>query len=408
VTTDQGHSRLSEAIPYNFHVSITSDSSREAVQHVLRMRCLGSGAGSVPIPTAGSESSTERLLWSAHEDIARLTDVLRHQQCSVVLRGLDGIALPIDTSAGNVPAFKLRGTASALAAPIHDTDGRAFASLELSPGDLGRSDSSEQLLRALIESAARSITERWFRLTHRRQWIVAALRRTTPHTALLLAVDRDQRVVAADGNAKQLLEQKGRRFERRLPLTVFFQPSTTLFRRRGYGDASISLRGPGDADPWIALVTAPDIVAAAPDHDARTMQHVRPRRDCLTRLLSVAPEGEERRGLSRSALKCVDEYIDANLDSTLDIDELAALARMSASHFTRSFNKSVGMTPHRYVVQCRIAKARELLARTDLSLTDIALNIGFSDQSHFSRRFQEFVGVPPGAYRRSGDGAIRR
>jgi AraC family transcriptional regulator len=84
----------------------------------------------------------------------------------------------------------------------------------------------------------------------------------------------------------------------------------------------------------------------------------------------------------------------------LDIEELAGLIRMSSSHFTRSFTKSVGLTPHRYVIQCRVEKARELLTATDLPLTEIALSAGFSDQSHFSRRFQELTGVPPGAYRR--------
>lgn len=126
------------------------------------------------------------------------------------------------------------------------------------------------------------------------------------------------------------------------------------------------------------------------------------------RLLLVGSHWEVQRGLSRSALERIEEYIDANLDSALDIDELAALVGMSASHFTRSFNKSVGLTPHRYVIQCRVAKARELLAATDLPSTEIALNIGFSDQSHFSRRFQELLGVPPGAYRRSSDSGLRR
>jgi AraC-like DNA-binding protein len=225
---------------------------------------------------------------------------------------------------------------------------------------------------------------------------------------MLLAVDRDQRVVAADRNARQILEQQGRRFEKRVPLATFFQSVPALLRRRGYGDASITLQGSSDVEPWIALVTAPDLVAVAPDHDARAMLHVRPRWDWLTRLLSVGADAEEPRGLARSALKRVEEYVDANLDSALDIDELATLVRMSPSHFTRSFNRSVGLTPHRYVVQCRVAKARELLTTTDLPLTEIALNIGFSDQSHFSRRFQEFVGVPPGAYRRGGDGGPQR
>jgi AraC-like DNA-binding protein len=424
VTRDQGYFRLSETIAYNPEVSTTSGSSLPGAQDVLRTRYLRSGAGAVAAETArtglwgrglagdrsapgssfrmracGSESSTvAQLLSSAHEDIARLTDVLRDQQCFAALRGFDGVILPIDTSAASNQG---NGAVPALSAPIYDADGRVLASLELCFGVLYRSDSSGTLLRALLESAARSMTERWFRLTHRKQWIVAALRRNAPHTCIILAVDRDHRVVAADSKARQLFEQKCGRFEKRLPLSTLFQSTPALLRRRGHGDSSIALRGSSDGEPWIALVTAPDIGAIRSEHDARTLLHVRPRLDCLTRLLSVPPEGEPQRGLPRSTLKRVEEHIDANLDSALDVEELAALVQMSPSHFTRSFNRSVGLTPHRYVIQCRVAKARELLATTELPLIEIALSIGFSDQSHFSRRFQELVGVPPGAYRRS-------
>lgn len=372
----------------------------------------------------GGESQTAQLQSSAHEDIARLADVLRHQQCTAALRGIDGVVLPIDTFAHykredrhNCPqgslasaanACKSQAAARALSAPIYDAEGRALASLDLTPHDPNHSESSEQLLRALLESTARSITERWFRLTHRREWIVAALRRNAARTCVVLAVDRDQRIVAADRTARQILEQKGRRFEKHLPLSTFFHSVPAALRQRGYGDAATTLHGAGDAEPWIAIVTAPDIVAGMPKHDARAMLHVRPRWDCLMRLTSVASDGDERQGLSRGALRRLEEYVEANIDSALDIDELAAVVRMSPSHFTRSFSRSAGLTPHRYVIQCRVAKARELLATTDLALTDIALNIGFSDQSHFSRRFQELVGVPPGAYRRGGEGGLRQ
>jgi AraC family transcriptional regulator len=73
---------------------------------------------------------------------------------------------------------------------------------------------------------------------------------------------------------------------------------------------------------------------------------------------------------------------------------------MSASHFSRSFHKAVGVSPHTYVLQCRVMRAQELLATTQLPLTEIALTIGFSDQSHFSRRFHELIGMPPRMFRR--------
>jgi AraC-like DNA-binding protein len=433
MTTDQDLPRLGETMARHHEISVGSDSPLQTKEHVLRARCLRSGVGLVsvgrprivvscrglgksplsesarPATKTDGESPTVRLLSGAHEDIARLLDVLRNHRCAAALRGIDGVTLPIDLghTAARGDTFKLPGTAPSLSAPIHDAEGGALAFLELSTGDADRSESSEKLLRALIESTARSMTERWFRLTHRRQWIVAALRRNAPQAGMLLAVDRDQRIVAADRGARQFLEQKGRRFDRQLPLTSLFQSSPALLRRRGYTDVSITLRGSGDAEPWIALVTPPDMGAVVSEHDARAMLHVRPRWDWLTRLLSVASDACGRRGLSHDALRRVEEYVDANLDSTLDIGELAGILRMSPSHFTRSFNRSVGTTPHRYVIQCRVAKARELLSKTNLPLTDIALDIGFSDQSHFSRRFQELVGVPPGAYRRRGESGLR-
>jgi AraC-like DNA-binding protein len=93
------------------------------------------------------------------------------------------------------------------------------------------------------------------------------------------------------------------------------------------------------------------------------------------------------------------EHIDANLDSSLQMTELAQLAGLSISHFARCFRKSVGIPPHTYVKQRRVARAREMLSATDLPVAEIALVLGFSDQSHFTRRFREVTGIPPGAYR---------
>ncbi len=79
--------------------------------------------------------------------------------------------------------------------------------------------------------------------------------------------------------------------------------------------------------------------------------------------------------------------------------DLSRLAGLSISHFARCFRKSVGVPPHTYVKQRRVARAREMLAATDLPVAEIALVLGFSDQSHFTRRSREVTGVPPGAYR---------
>ena len=103
----------------------------------------------------------------------------------------------------------------------------------------------------------------------------------------------------------------------------------------------------------------------------------------------------------------VREYVDDHLSSRLDVRALARVVGLSASHFSRAFQKAVGVPPHRYVLQCRVIRAKELLATTRLSLTDIALDSGFADHSHFSRRFHEFMGVPPREFRRLVAGAPR-
>jgi AraC-like DNA-binding protein len=385
--------------------------SSQGVRHQLRPQHLSRESVSdtpvtgqpcsVKSARTGAESLTLQLFSSAHEDIARLTYILRGQQCTAIMRGIDGVVLPLDGSRSENGNDGRSGSEAAASTPILDPEGRILASLEVHFSNVPRCEPMDSLLRALIDAAARSMTERWFRLVHRRQWILAAMRRNTPHLCVLLAVDQDQRLLAAEKTARQLLGRTGHGFELRMPLSVLFEGIPTLRRGWGFADSSLTLRGSGDREPWVAFLTPPDISAGCLDHDSRVILHTRPRLEYLTRLLFVTPHGPEHQGLTRGSLQRVEEHVRANIDSTLDIDELAGLIRMSPSHFTRSFRKTVGLTPHRYVIQCRVEKARELLSATDLPLTEIALAAGFSDQSHFSRRFQELTGFPPGAYRRN-------
>lgn len=358
--------------------------------------------------TGAKDDSTELLFSTAFEEIARLTGVLRCQRCAAVLRGVDGTVLPlspIEYGRGTTDGVVGRDRASrspdtpSLQAPIHDSRGSLLATLEVIQCEADRSEASEKLVRALLESTARAITERWFRLLHRRRWILAAMPRHCPDGYVLFAVDGDQRVVGADGQGRRMLEKSGRRIDHRPGLSVLFRPNPNGFRWRGCRDISTTLLTSSECIPWIALITPPDIGAADSHHDARTMLHARPRKDSLTHSSALSSEQPRPRGLSAGALRRVEQHIDAHLDSPLDIGELAAVAGMSVSHFTRSFNKAVGLTPHRFVIQYRVMKARELLVSTRLPLTEIALTMGFSDQSHFSRRFQELVGVPPGTFR---------
>jgi AraC-like DNA-binding protein len=363
-------------------------------------------------------SMTRQVYASAHEDIARLDQILRGHRCAAVLRGSDGVELQLDTPAlrshGATPSVGLLASESSasraivLNAPIYGADGCLLATLEFTSNDCDRSDSSAKLLRALLEATARATTERWFRLVHRRDWVIAAMRRKAPDTCILLALDREQRLLGADRRARELLGSRGRSFDKSMRLSELFQPSRALLQRRGCHDVSTTLLAPGDGDPWIALITPPDIGAPESCHDARVLLHARPRLDSLGHLWAVSTMGRHQSGLSRESRKLIEEYIDTHLDTALELEKLAALVGLSPSYFTRSFYKAFGLTPHRYVVHCRVLRAQELMLATQLPLTEIALTVGFADQSHFSRRFTEVVGVTPGAFRASNAGVPHR
>jgi len=98
-------------------------------------------------------------------------------------------------------------------------------------------------------------------------------------------------------------------------------------------------------------------------------------------------------------LQRIREYIDRHLEENVELETLADTAGLSKWHFARAFKQSVGMPPHFYLIQRRLERAQRLLAETDLSLAQIALKSGFSDQSHFSRRFRMFLGVTPRSFR---------
>ena len=106
-----------------------------------------------------------------------------------------------------------------------------------------------------------------------------------------------------------------------------------------------------------------------------------------------------RGGLPPRALRRVREYVEAHLDETISVQALADIAGLSMFHFARAFKQSEGLTPHEYLVQCRVRHAKDLLASTDLPLSEIALASGFADQSHCARRFREHVGTSPSNYR---------
>ena len=106
-------------------------------------------------------------------------------------------------------------------------------------------------------------------------------------------------------------------------------------------------------------------------------------------------------GLAPDSVQRVLCYIQQNLGRPLPLEDLAALAHMGTCYFVRKFKQSTGRTPHRFVTEARILRARELLAVTCMPLVEVAACVGYETQAHFTATFHRHVGMTPLRYRRS-------
>jgi AraC family transcriptional regulator len=120
----------------------------------------------------------------------------------------------------------------------------------------------------------------------------------------------------------------------------------------------------------------------------------------LLRMGKAKPHDRRQGGLARWQLRRVTEYMRAQLSSSVHLSELAEMTGLSQSQFGRAFKVSTGLPPHRWLLRERVAKAQELLREGKMSLAEIALATGFTEQSHLSRIFRQVVGAPPGAWQR--------
>jgi AraC family transcriptional regulator len=125
-------------------------------------------------------------------------------------------------------------------------------------------------------------------------------------------------------------------------------------------------------------------------------------------LVRINGDAALRGPVSRGGLACwqqkrVAAYIEEHVADNIPLATLAELARLSPYHFCRSFKHSFGMPPHRYHASRRIERAKQLLANRELSVTTIALDIGFSDTSTFTAAFHRLTGQTPSRYRRNLD-----
>jgi RpiB/LacA/LacB family sugar-phosphate isomerase len=118
---------------------------------------------------------------------------------------------------------------------------------------------------------------------------------------------------------------------------------------------------------------------------------------------STYSPGEKPFGIPPRRLARIVEHIRKNLDTPLGVGALSRLATMSQSHFSKMFKLSTGLAPHQFVLQERINRSKELLRQGDAKIVDVALEVGFENQAHFTTVFGNFVGMTPRQFQRSSD-----
>ena len=383
----------------------------------------------------------DRLIFSAQEEIDRLYKVVREAGYTLLFCDTAGIALDHRGDETDASRFKYWGTwlggvwseaiegtngigtciaeelpitvhrnqhfrsrhtdLSCSAAPVFGVDGSLMAVLDVSAIDPERSDRAHALTGTLTANSARVIEERFFREQFRQGWVIATMPPEEGTRGMLLAVDGNQRIIGANRTARTSFLLDDYRLQSGISLWTLFERDPKLFRRWDGADITVQLIVAGSDETWLGLVTPPEAGRAAWQQVESDALHTRPRLDSLATGRQRASHPPARGGLPPGAMRRVREHVELHLSDSMDLAELAGVAGLSVYHFARAFKQSTGMAPHHYLIRRRIERAREMLARSELSLSEIALAAGFSDQSHLARLFRQMLGVTPGQFRLS-------
>jgi len=277
-------------------------------------------------------------------------------------------------------------------APVFGVDGRLVAVLDVSAIDPELSERAHALTGVLTVRSARAIEERFFREQFRQEWIVAVAPPEGGASGMLLAVAGNQRIIGANRAARTSLMLDDRGLQAGTSLWSIFEREIDLFRRQDRSDLSARLLIAGSDDSRPVLVTPPD----RPMTDGNL--HTRPRLGSID-VSRLPPAPQALGGLSPGAMRRVREFVEVHLGESIDLSMLAGVAGLSVHHFARQFKQSAGVTPHAYLTQRRVERAREMLVQTDLSLAEIAFAVGFFDQGHLARHFRHRLGTTPREFR---------
>ncbi|PSB08835.1 AraC family transcriptional regulator [Pleurocapsa sp. CCALA 161] len=189
--------------------------------------------------------------------------------------------------------------------------------------------------------------------------------------------------------------------DRDVPLINLFLPPDVLVNAMG-DDTQLELRSQLKVhDPLIqqiALALKTELVTAGEDSQLYADSMATALGVHLLRRYGVNNAVKEYRGgLSNYQLKIVTEYIQGHLDHILNLDLLASLVNISPHYFACLFKQSTGTSPHKYITSCRLAKAK-LLLRQNLAIAFVCQEVGFKNQSHFTRVFRQHYQITPKAY----------
>lgn len=163
------------------------------------------------------------------------------------------------------------------------------------------------------------------------------------------------------------------------------------------GDASIAM------PPLVAkavLAGLLDQANSAMDHDLSAARRLIARASALLREDGTTPGRETTGGLAPWQERRVRDHVATHLGTTLRIQDLACVARLSTSYFKRAFKATFAETPHAYIRRMRLEEAKRMMLGGREPLAQIALACGLADQAHLSRLFREATGSSPSAWRR--------
>jgi transcriptional regulator of acetoin/glycerol metabolism len=297
--------------------------------------------------------------------------------------------------------FRSRHTGlSCSGAPVFDADAQPVAVLDVSSTDPRLSAQAHALTLPLVVNSARQIEERLFRERFSHSWVIA-LALQADQSGALLAVDKEHRVIGADRFARRQFALDQRALETGTGVWTIFSRNSAVLQRGVRSDYPVRLTCVRGGETLFALVSSPVAASRTRLGKLDSTLLMQPRIPLLEDLRRNYAPDAPRGGLSPGALRRVREYIAAHIHESLDIATLAPLAGLSVYHFSRAFKASMGMPPHRYLLEQRIRKAAELIERSEQLLINIALAVGFADQAHFSRTFHALVGLTPCQFRRA-------